>query len=307
MKSPVSDSLRRLAAFFFAVALIFCFALPSALPFDKEFGKLAFPESGYNEDIALSHITLSACGTGYGLLPVWNEEAQRQEWEWGLGVWQAGGSGFVVRGNYVITAAHVVVPKIVTIKTGSAVSWQVLMRRLDSRMIYAASWGEQGPPLDVIYVNEGQDVALLKFRHPRIPFKESPIRLSFTMTTVLMPFGPMQFDAIGAGDAICTVVHKRDSESGDITWTYELRRGEVRASRPSAPEGHEFVLPYLSPSDFTMDLEVIPGDSGSAVIAFDCGEPVIIGVARAFLDHPSERWSYAARVDVLIPFLWAVR
>jgi hypothetical protein len=307
MKSLASDSLRRLTAFFFVVVLILLFAVPSALPFDKEFGKLAFPESGYNEDIALSYITISACGTGYGLLPTWNEEAQRPEWEWGLGVWQAGGSGFVVRGNYVITAAHVVVPEVVTIKTGSATYWQVLMRQLDSRMIYAASWGRQGPPLDVVYINEEQDVALLKFRHPRIPFKESPIRLSFTVTVVPMPFGFVKLDAIGVGDAICMIVHKRDSESGNITWTYELRRGKVRDSRPSVPEGYEWILPVFSMSDFTMDLEVIPGDSGSAVIAFDRGEPVIIGVARALLNHPSEHWSYAARIDVLVPFLWAAR
>jgi S1-C subfamily serine protease len=286
------------------VAFIFLGTQVSA--FDKTAGKLDFPESGYSEAIAQSHVTISTRGTGYGLLPVWNEKAQRTDFEWALGNYGMEGSGFVVRGGYVITAAHVVDPTMTVIQTGSAVYYAVRMYQMRTREIQVSTWDSPGPPLEVVYVNIEQDVAVLKFVHPRIPFKESPIEVA--LTRHLIPrgfFGWMVVDSIEPGDMICTIVSKR-TEDGEKDWLFEARFGKVRSPRPAVPEGYESYLPFLSMTDFTMDLEVIPGDSGSPVIAFLSGKPVIIGIARAGIGT-SEHWTYAARIDIIYPLLWAVK
>lgn len=276
--------------------------------FDKQMGKLDFPESGYSEAIAQAHVSISVQGTGYGLVPVWNEKDERIEYEWGLGTFESGGSGFVTRGNYVVTAAHVVLPKRVLLQTGTSVYYNVLLRSVATKEISVANWGTQGPPLEVIYIDEEMDVALLKFKHPRIPFKESPIEIAQTFSVLPVGFfGTMFIDRIEPGDAICTIVHKRNEETAELEWTYEIRTGKVRAPNPMTGEGQQQYLPFLCMNDFTMDLEILPGDSGSPIIAFAEGKPIIIGIARARILRGDENWTYATRIDPIYPMLWAVR
>ena len=288
------------------VAAFICLS-GTALAFDKEMGKLEFPESGYSQEIAQSHISIYTIGTGYGLIPVWNEKRQDTDYEWGLGTFSMSGSGFVVRGNYVITAAHVVDPRIVLVQTGLSAFYQVRMYQQRTRQIYAATRDEPGPELEVLYSNVEQDIAVLKFVHPRIPFKESPIEVVQTLTAIPMGFfGFLTVDLINPDDAICTIVHQRN-ESDEKTWLFEVRKGKVRENGVKLPENFEPFTPWFSLYDFTMDLDIRPGDSGSPIIAFRNGVPVIIGVARAGIWEAEGMWTYAVRVDSIFPLLWAVK
>ena len=109
-------------------------------------------------------------------------------------------------------------------------------------------------------------------------------------------------DMIGVGMSVAMVTRVRVGEGWDREITDELvvRYGKV-SSRLVPEDVDRKLLPQFHPSVFTTDIEVMPGDSGSAVFAFQIGKPVIIGVMHS---SPSmgfmlsdETVGYIARID----------
>jgi len=92
-------------------------------------------------------------------------------------------------------------------------------------------------------------------------------------------------------------------ENGELEWGFEIKYGYVISNMVEGVPKEK--LPWFNMNDFTMDLVLNGGDSGSAIFAFNKGTPVIIGIARATneVDNPFDRSdirdlrSYATRVD----------
>jgi hypothetical protein len=51
---------------------------------------------------------------------------------------------------------------------------------------------------------------------------------------------------------------------------------------------------------------MLPGDSGSPMLAFDAGVPHLVGVVTA-TRYPFESMSYISRIDPLLPLLEALQ
>lgn len=84
----------------------------------------------------------------------------------------------------------------------------------------------------------------------------------------------------------------------------EAREGNVLA--PHAVSHQRSVVAGLSANTVSISTPVFPGDSGSPVVAFDAGEPRLVGVITA-TRQPFEAVSYISRLDPLLPILEALQ
>jgi len=205
----------------------------------------------------------------------------------GSGLFEMAGSGFVVKGNYIITAAHVVMPDAVKIKTSEHVFWIVPVLNVIWKKIIVDDYLE----VEVVWVDVRTDLAVLK---PL--FKEHTLKP--------LPF-PMGSRFLKAGDAT-SVMAKEMKEDGFGSW-WELRQGKVISPYPDSPVPvpgtmRDIYQAALETTDVTISNKLYPGDSGSPLIAYDNGQPIIIGVVTKmmfvrvgpddFIVH-----YYAARID----------
>lgn len=191
------------------------------------------------------------------------------------------GSGTVVNDQMVITAAHVITPTTVSTPESGVSVYHSHILKLYHRVILLYDYKEE-PTIGLLHwVDEERDVALIRF----VPAPKQLIPMKFGWSRSL--------DELSDGDAISVIVHKRDDDGG-LTSNIVARHGHIITAGPMGPSDR--VISFLNPFDFTMDVPIIPGDSGSPVIGYQGGAPILIGIARAYWTDGILFYSYAVYV-----------
>jgi hypothetical protein len=304
----------KLLAIGIALAL-FLFPL-GALAYDqdpspfKEFPNTNMPDySTYEEptyiDLSTSITGIVVYGSAEGLYPDWDENnvivAKR-----GVGMFAQEGSAFYVGSHkgehYFFTNAHVVKPGAMIIqitKNVSFITYPVKILTINVGLGKNTSLGSA--PGEIIYINEEWDVAIVKVVGNWTALEDLGYRPVWTTIS--------GYDALYPNMAVATIVSIRNEDFSKTPW-FEVRYGRIVDTKPCLPGGlPETLLPWFSLTDVTTTLTIYPGDSGSPVFAFQNGEPVIIGLARAaaqYYDELTNTWyyySYFTRIDILIPFI----
>lgn len=216
------------------------------------------------------------------------------------GVFGMQGTAFFVSETLAVTAAHCVVPIYIKIRESENSS-----RHTKIYGTKTISIDISGNPAHIVFVDDEHDIAVVEVENPmRGSFKPLQFSLSVSCRYYYSYSGANCIDAVEKGDVVVLPGRLRTSDGG-FDWRFQLKWGKITSPGTQVPSGYERAVPWFSMEDFTMDVNVIPGDSGSPIIAFDNGRPVVIGVARAgFQGYPEGRcFTYAARIDILIPVL----
>ena len=262
-----------------------------ALPLDQVGSLQAIPGFETQQtgvDTTKSVTTITVQGTGLGLylgddgLP-----------KYGYGVFGMQGSGFIVN-NYIITAAHVVNPTSAVIRCPSGEQVLGPLVNVTEMTIIVG-----GSPARLFSINIEEDWAILVFSGPTPWFQNLKMQAAETYIYILTIFGFYAENQLHPGDQIFAIVRVRDAE-GNRTDMSEVRTGKIIADKPIVPPGYEDGLPWFNLNDFTMDIMLYPGDSGSPIIGFIDGVPCIIGIGRAAANFPTgEYLGYATRIDIV--------
>jgi hypothetical protein len=276
---------------FMAIIIVLVMLLPGlAFPLDQVGDPKIIP--GFeteitNVDTTQSIVTIITQGTGLGLYP-------GDDWKprYGYGRFGMEGSGFIVN-NYIITAAHVVNPTEVLIRcSDNSQFWGPLVHVKDMSIIVG------GFPARVFSINIEEDWAILVFDGPALWFQNLKMQCTDTIHYFLTIFGWYAENQLHPGDMLIAIVRVRDA-AGDRTSLSEIRIGKVLSDKPIVPPGYEDQLPWFNLNDFTMDINLLPGDSGSPILGFIDGVPYIVGVGRAAAYINDQVYSYATRIDVV--------
>jgi len=283
--------------FLFIISAILVFFTPlAAYSFDAEPTEIDITQGS----IADQHVQITTIGTAIG--SVYCEGSSLSSFCKQKTSFILQGSGFVI-GDYVITAAHVVDPDDVTAvsKGGGAISTsplQVLSRTIVvNDDIGVKNQFDGGTPAEIYYISKVFDLAILKLSHTS-DVEPIPYEIGYTYE---MNFYGQPYEGLFIGMPVASIVRVRN-EDDSITEDFEVRTGKI-ISTHVAGDVQLSSLQGFGPLDFTMDMDVIGGDSGSAVFGFVEGVPVVIGVLRAGrrlawgFTHPG--LSYAARIDGL--------
>ena len=270
--------------------------------FDKKHGNIEI-----GDEPGFTHVKITTIGIASGLVAIPSKNitgGNDKKWRKKDGSFLLQGSGCVVSNNYIITAAHVVHPESVTLVEKPWNYYRKSTIKVISRLILVSN----EPTLislqkgaTIYYLDIKNDIAILKFNSDNI-FKP----VGYKMSNTDYVERSILFDMIKAGDAIAMIVRNRDKDGG---WQlgFEIRHGHIISNVVKGVNIEE--LPWFGMNDFTMDLELYGGDSGSAIFAFRHGIPVIIGIARAtnksdgpIFDKPRSAAtrnlrSYAVRID----------
>jgi len=272
----------------------------AALAFDKEPVKIDVSDVY----LSYSYVIITTFGSALGVARVINEadplkpcHVKRKTH------FMLRGVGFVVKGGYIVTAAHVVRP--LEVKTTGGYNFYTVYKPIKvlNKHIVAAPDTEivnltSGIPVEVYHLDIENDLAILKYDKDAYDlFKPVPFEMVYTMSRDRGG----SYDLIQPGDAISTIVRKRD-EDEEWEWTFEVRNAKVMSGgvHESVPKKH--VVEYTI-NDFSTDIYVYPGDSGSPAIVFEGGKPVIVGVIRStrvegpFRDRPDVPLTAVARID----------
>jgi len=279
-----------------AMVLTFLFFPQTVFCFDKEVSEVNKTKisdmvnpskSGYTASFA--YPLVKAFGTALGYVPqdLSGETTTRVREV----PWVQSGSGTIISPGYMMTAAHVVIPSSVTVPVSSCEYYSGPVFKVLSTTVLISDFGT-GPIVGWIhYVDRDRDIAIIRYIPMGIYKPTMPV--------------PIETDGqrLEEGDILCAVVHKR-GDQGEMTGRLKVIWGKVRDIGVDTPLAS--TQPYLSGSDFTMDMVIIPGDSGSAVYAFRDGQPVLIGVARAIATDPLGVYyaSYAAWIGHIVK--WAL-
>ena len=239
-------------------------------------------------DCTRSFVNILVQGTGLGLYP---DIAGKPKY--GIGVFRQQGSGFVV-GNYIITAAHVVNPTSVQIRTEDGSLFMGPIIHVRDIMIWIS-----GSPARIFHIDVAEDYAVLVFDGPCSWVESVKMAITETFDWFVSIFGFYSVDKLHPGDEVYAVVRVRD-DNGGMTSMGHLVKGKILSGKPILPAGYEDSLPWFGLSDFTTDLPIIPGDSGSAVIGFINGVPYVIGIARAAGRIGDQQYTYAVRIDFVL-------
>ena len=190
------------------------------------------------------------------------------------------GVGFVAKEGYIVTAAHAVHPFFVT-TSGKQFSYtlfkpiKILERHIVVSPDAALTSTRGGTPVEIYHLDIANDLAILKYDKDAYDIlKPVPFKMACTMrgdfSNITRP-----------GDAIAIIARKRD-ERGRWEWDFEVRNAKITSNKIHDMVPIEAMVEY-GPEDFLTDILVYGGDSGSPAIAFDLGEPVVIGVFRSTL------------------------
>jgi len=272
--------------------------------FDK---KATLPDEFTQEYIDLSDrvVTVRTLGTGYGV--ILNTKVSPFRYEIRGGVFGMEGSGFVKDlpfHKFIITNDHVISPSRVTIPISKNASWDTKIIRIKSRSIFiiGCTSAVEG---NILYTDPGSDIAVL-FIDKNSPFRDTDISLMFSWWQEIDgPYVIESPDVLSDGDAVGVIVRKRDENGNKTSW-YEIRVGKIVSTGVKLPGVIDVsALTWFQPMDFTVDLTIYPGDSGSPVVVWLKGKPLIIGVARAIAKcgMTGEQFSYATRLDFVVHFL----
>lgn len=270
-----------------AAALLF---IPIANAFDKVHGKIDEFEGTKYVDLSTTHPEILVIGSGIGMYFDRGDQRVKRA----TGVFRITGSGTVLKVSwkyYILTAAHVVIPSHLKIQLSKNIYAVTPCMQLVERFIFVGS--EPTVQASIDYINEEYDIALLVLNG--IWPAAFGSRYDLLPTADIFGSSPI----LERGDAVCVVVQQRGESGRKIPW-YEVRYGKVIDIKPVVPSYNQDLLPWFNICDVTTDVKIYPGDSGSAVFAFENGRPVIIGVFRAaYLDYYGAYYSYFTRVDLV--------
>lgn len=286
------------------VGLLIVFIAFPALAFDKTPGKLfewdnrATADDGKKYvDLTNTVVQIMVVGSAIGQVGVYNREIGEFELHAALGSFVQTGEGFVVKGIdgklYIITCSHIVTPNEIRIELTNFSGIIVKAIKLVNRMVFVGGNNGTSYECNVLINNEKDDWAILqpKGNAPALTPFSPP--LSYTIFRSENAIG----DMIHKGDAIGIVTNIRiQDESGTYksTW-YEIRYGKIISDGPHVPDIK--MLPWFGLMDITIDAIIYPGDSGSPVIAWIDGNPVLIGIARAIYNDGTYQYGYFVRID----------
>jgi hypothetical protein len=280
-----------------AIITVFLFLVGSSIAYDKAPGQ--FKEFS-NPDIAAlleqSIVPIIVTGSAIGTVPTFTSGTHNIEWKFTEGTFAQAGTGYVI-GNYIITAAHVVVPEHMMIQTGDHSFWGTWVVQVKSIRITIGRLFEGGVTASIFYINQGDDLAILKFDVPWLVAQPLGYKLANSWGyEQISPDKTSKVSYLNTGDAVAVIVKKRLPD-GSQDWIYEVRYGKVITNYPSCPIIEGFIT-GISDNDFVMDIPVLPGDSGAPVFAFKDGVPIVVGIVRGFVTNSTNEFvSYATKVD----------
>jgi len=245
-----------------------------------------FETSLTDVDTTQSVTTISVLGTGLGLYP---DDLGNPRY--GYGTFSQQGSGFMVN-NYIITAAHVINPTSVMLRKPDGSQFQGPLIHVREMLILVG-----GSPAKIFHIDIEQDYAILVFDLPVAWVQNLKMKAIDTFEWIYTFLGMVPENRLHVGDKVVAIVRVRD-ELGDRTVKSEVRIGIIISERAFVPQGYEDNLPWWNLNDFTTDILLLPGDSGSPIIGFLDGKPCLIGIGRAAGYWPNgEYYSYATRID----------
>jgi len=273
------------------ISIALVFGAGSAYSFDSVvsgFGDLM--NSDYQIKLPESIVYVEARGTAIGFAPEFKESQYGLIFPTGKplmieGETHAKGTGVYIGDGLVLTVAHVAVPREVTVRTSEYTYWTVPVWERSSNLVMVA-----GYPATVRWYNDELDMAILDvgLTAGRLFFKAIPYELRSARY-------------IWSGIPVGMITNDR-YEDGDICdYQQRVEYGDIASSHIIAGEHDE---PWFSMADFTLNMHVIPGDSGSPLFAFEDGKPVLIGLVRAKSVYG---YSYAVRIDPILPYLRHIR
>ena len=274
--------------------------------FDSKHGNIEL-----SDEPGFTYVKITTVGVATGLVPIVPKDildGYNRKWRKKDGSFLLQGTGCVISNKYVITAAHVVHPSSVTLAEKPWNYYKMSPIKVVSRLIFISG----DPSLDglkkggtagtIYYLDIENDIAILKFNASNI---FEPVNYSLS-DTKSFERGRL-IDRIRVGAAVAMVVRNRDKD-GQWEWGFKIKYGHVISNRVKGVCKED--LPWFNMNDFTMDLILDKGDSGSVIFAFNMGAPTIIGIARATnessgpfgFDQPKtcvikDLWSYATRID----------
>jgi len=268
--------------------------------FDKEPGSIDI-----GDQPEFSYVKITTIGSALGLIPT--RPYGPNNWKKSNGSFLLQGSGFVIKGGYIITAAHVVHPRLMVSNIDKYGRYIGRIMKVLSKSIIITPDSEidriaYGIHAKIYYLDTEYDIAILKFEQNNV-YDPIPYGLAETKCQHRRTVG--YYSLIQPGDSVALIAKCRDKD-GNWLDDFEVRFGKVTSKGVEGmPENK---IPALNMNDFTTDLAVYPGDSGSIVLAFYLGKPVVVGVARANNDQLSpigrmrleERSrSYVTRIDFI--------
>jgi len=289
-----------IALFIFLIVIFTSFGY--GWSFDKKHGTIEL-----GDDPGFTYVKIITVGVATGLVSIPSKNmpgSENNKWREKKGSFLMEGMGCVINDRYVITAAHVVHPVVVSLTESPWNLYKMRPVNVISRLIFITSMSDLGNGLRkgaasaiIHHLDINNDIAILELNAGHI-FRPVEYDLSHTKHDN----SGILFDRIGTGDAVAMVIRSRD-KNGKWEWGFEIRYGYVVSNMVDGVSKEE--MPWFNLNDFTMDLLLKKGDSGSAVFAFKDGNPIIIGVARATnkkvdmlsKDRIKEVLSYATRVD----------
>jgi len=264
-----------------------------AFPCDKEipegFRFKEFPVGKEYVDLEMTIVEVTTVGVARGSFWMWDDYWNLDgHWVDGEGSFELRGVGFVVSGNYVITAAHCIHPEYIKIALNR--TYSVLVRPYQIlESVIRVGGDDNGVAGRVICLDLEYDVAVLRVTHDNVF-----IPLDYPVVNTQGSTDGGHYDLLCPGNAVAMICRQR-LESGDWSPWFEVRYGKIESNKPRSKIGLN--VSWLTPLDIALDLEIYEGDSGSPLFAFHQGKPIIVGIVRAF-----ERggYRYAVRIDSIV-------
>jgi hypothetical protein len=221
-----------------------------------------------------------------------------RQWRLEEGDFTLNGRGFVV-GQFVVTAAHVVYPSKIELRLNPYVTTSAEVVAVQQTAVTVGDLRGLGQvAAAIVHLNHRLDLAILR---PQVPLQGA-----FPYPTAATWWGEGTGETsslLDTGDCIVALVRARDASLTPLLQD-EARQGNVLA--PRAVSHQLSVIAGLSANTVSITTPVFPGDSGSPVVAFDAGEPRLVGVITA-TRQPFEAVSYISRLDPLLPILEALQ
>jgi Trypsin-like peptidase domain len=241
-------------------------------------------------------VVVHASGRATGIVETW--QGGKVQRRLAHGDFTLTGRGVVV-GQFVVTAAHVVYPEKISLALDPYTTTLSPVVAIQQTTISVGALTEASRvSADLVHLNHEADLAVLRPTHPAL-FQAFPYAAADTWWRE----HPGEANSLlSEEDCIIALVPERDAHQVPLLET-EARAGKVIAS--SAVSSSATVVVSLNPQTVTISTPVFPGDSGSPVLAFDMGEPRLVGIVSA-TRHPLEAKSYISRLDSLLPILDAL-
>ena len=252
--------------------LLVFFLTGKCYSYDKDKSKLSFD---IGNTAYYTYVTVRTLGIATAMYP--DISCSPPVWRAKKAFFQLDGSGSVIAKDYVLTAAHVVKPQKVQVQDTGVSCFRTRPFNIVSRMILIFDYRDEPTLAKIKMIDTNRDIAILHCQ---------PNNFLIPFTSSIYPYKSI----LESGDIVAIPVHVRD-ENGEMTEEITVRWGTIISSRP-VTEDNDF-LPWFSLWDFTLDVPVLGGDSGSPVFAFYEGEPFLIGVARAGSIDLATYYSYA--------------